>query len=382
MIFRPCPICSLKEGAFFLQNKMATIGGLDMSYTVVCCRQCGFYYAEQLADANTFNTYYETLSKYDTQNALSRIDQARIDFGVKFLNSKLSNNSHVLDVGCGVGALLEGLKRVGWKHLQGIDPAPNAAKRALEIYGLSGIKTGNITNAHKVINLKELNLVCIMSVLEHLPYLNQDIKQLLSHLSIGCKILIEVPAIEFFPNLSSEPFGEFSLEHIQYFDVPSLNKLMQSIGASPLAIELLELPMASSGVIMGLFELRGTAPLQTTYNCVYSKQMETYREQSKQKLGLALNRIPAGPLIIYGAGSHTARLLPHLERMHHCTIHSIVDSNPNLIGKKIGTWTIKPTEEIYHTPEIPVLVSSFKSQKTIEEVLHKFAKNKIVLMYE
>ena len=381
-IFRACPICLTDDSALIYKNSMAPVGGFDMSYTVVRCNKCGFYYAHQLADSNTYNDYYQSVSKYDTPAFLSAVDQARIEFAVSFLERRIDKNSQIVDLGCGVGALLGGLKRSGWQHLQGLDPAPNAAQQAWDMHEVSDILCGTLSNAHEVINFKDVKLVCIMSVLEHLPNLKQDLKRLLSNLEIGCAILLEVPAIEFFPNANSEPFGEFSLEHIQYFDMNSLNNLMNSLGADTLALELLDLPIVASGSIMGLFEWRGQAPSQPIYQYLNTNNMEVYKEQSQQKLDMALSRIPDGPLIIYGAGSHTARLLTHLEKMSQCTIHCIVDNNPNLIGKKIGQWTVKTTSIIHQSPEIPVLISSFRSQDAIAFALNKSVMNPIILMYE
>ena len=237
MINRSCPICNGDDSTSFFKNEMVNIGCFDMSYLIVLCNKCGFYYAKQLSDSNTYNCYYQSVSKYDSLNSFSPIDQTRVDLAVQFLKSRVSKNSNILDIGCGMGSLLAALKNTGWNNLQGIDPAPNAAKLGLDTYGLYDIKIGNISNAHEVINFKKLDVVCIMSVLEHLLNLNKDLKQLFNHLNIGCKILVEVSAIEFFPNLHNEPYGEFSLEHIQYFDTNSLCNLMKSLGAIPLVVD-------------------------------------------------------------------------------------------------------------------------------------------------
>lgn len=372
----------MDDSNFIYENSMAHIDELDMSYTVVSCNHCGFYYAQQLADSSTFNHYYQSVSKYDTLGNLSAVDEARINYAVSFLEGRTDKNSTILDLGCGGGALLGSLKMNGWQHLLGLDPAPNAAQRAREMYGVTGIRCGTLSNAHEVMNLKEVNLVCIMSVLEHLPNLNQDLKQLLANLPIGCLILLEVPATEFFPNDNCEPFGEFSLEHIQYFDSNSLNNLMNSLGAETLALELVDLPMVASGALLGLFEWKGQTPLHPDFRYFNTNCMEVYKNQSQEKLDLAISRVPNGPIIIYGAGSHTARLLTTLEVQTDCSIHSIVDNNPNLVGKKIGKWTVQPISVISFSPEIPVLVSSFRSQSVIAAALHETVPNPIILMYQ
>lgn len=105
---------------------------------------------------------------------------------------------------------------------------------------------------------------------------------LLVRLRPGCKILIEVPAIECFLKPDCEPFGEFSLEHIQYFDTASLTNLMKSLGAEQLALQLLDLPMVASGDKLGLFEWGVSIPQVPVFQRSKSSYMHTYIEVFQQ----------------------------------------------------------------------------------------------------
>lgn len=229
---RPCPICSRTEAQFCLDNPMAAVGGFDMSYKVVRCTHCGFHYARELPDEDTFSAYYQSVSKYDAPESVAPVDRARIDATVRFLEGRIDKSERIADLGCGYGALLGGLQAAGYQQLQGLDPAPNAAQCALKMFGVRNIQRGLMSDAHTVLDLQSVDLVCVMCVLEHLPKLRQDMVQLLECLRPGCKILLEVPAIECFLQPDCEPFGEFSLEHIQFFDTASLTNLMQSLGVS------------------------------------------------------------------------------------------------------------------------------------------------------
>jgi SAM-dependent methyltransferase len=378
---RPCPICSGTIADLCLENPMAAVGGFDMSYTVVRCRHCGFHYAKHLASDATFGAYYQSVSKYDAPESVAPVDLARIDATVRFLDDRVAKSERIADLGCGYGALLGGMQSAGWQHLQGLDPAPNAAQCALNMFGVGSIHRGMMSEAHMVLNLQEVDVICIMCVLEHLPQLRQDLTQLFSKLRPGCKVLLEVPAIECFLNPNSEPFGEFSLEHIQFFDTPSLVNLMHSLGAKRLALELLDLPMVASGSMLGLFEWSGSFPKDPQYERAGTDTLMDYIAVSRRQLDRALQRVPSGPLIVYGAGSHTARLLAHLEKIPGCSILGIVDGNPNLEGKLMGRWTVRAPSTIHETPDIPVLVSSFRSQNVIASHLRKSAANPLVLMY-
>ncbi|WP_342618978.1 methyltransferase domain-containing protein [Rhodoferax sp. GW822-FHT02A01] len=378
---RPCPICSSTEAQPCLDNPMAAVGGFDMSYKVVRCSHCGFHYAQELPDADTFSAYYQSVSKYDAPDSVAPVDRARIDATVRFLEGRVGKSERIADLGCGYGALLGGLQAAGWQHLEGLDPAPNAAQCALKMFGVRNIHRGLMSEAHTVLDLQSVDLVCIMCVLEHLPQLRQDMAKLVSRLRPGCKILLEVPAIECFLHPDCEPFGEFSLEHIQFFDMASLANLMQSLGAKQLALELLDLPMVASGSMLGLFEWSGSIPQEPTFQRSETGALQAYIEESQRQLDRALQRVPAGPVIVYGAGSHTARLLAHLEKIPGCEVRGIVDSNPNLEGKRMGRWTVRAPSSIHETPDTAVLVSSFRSQQAIAAHLRKTAPNPLVLLY-
>lgn len=360
---------------------MAAVGGFDMSYKVVRCTHCGFHYARELPDEDTFSAYYQSVSKYDAPESVAPVDRARIDATVRFLEGRIDKSERIADLGCGYGALLGGLQAAGYKQLQGLDPAPNAAQCALKMFGVRNIQRGLMSEAYTVLDLQSVDLVCVMCVLEHLPKLRQDMVQLMECLRPGCKILLEVPAIECFLQPDCEPFGEFSLEHIQFFDKESLTNLMQSLGARPLAMELLDLPMVASGGMLGLFEWGGSIPQEPVFQRSNSGAMHAYIEVSQQLLGRALQRIPKGPVLVYGAGSHTARLLSHLERIPGCEVRGIVDSNPNLQGKRMGRWTVSAPSSIHDSPDAAVLVSSFRSQKAIAEHLQETVPNPLVLLY-
>lgn len=378
---RPCPICAATAADLCLVNPMAAVGGFDMSYTVVRCSHCGFHYAQQLADNATFSAYYQSVSKYDAPESVAPVDQARIDATVRFLDGRVAKTERIADLGCGYGALLGGLQAAGWQLLQGLDPAPNAAQCALKMFGVRGIQRGLMSEAHTVLNLQDVDVVCIMCVLEHLPQLRQDMAQLLSKLRPGCKVLLEVPAVEYFLNPESEPFGEFSLEHIQFFDTNALTNLMRSLGSKQLAMELLALPMVFSGAILGLFEWSGRFPETIQLERADRDLLAPYIAESQRQLQRALQRVPSGPLLVYGAGSHTARLLAHLERRQGCQIVGIVDNNINLMGKPMGRWTIQSPASVDETPDIPVLVSSFRSQNAIASRLKQSATNPLILIY-
>lgn len=376
---RNCPVCQHAEATAVYRNAMSTIGGMDMSYTVARCARCGFHYARQLADSATISRYYQSASKYDVASKISLIDQTRIDAAVEICIAHAPKDAMVVDLGCGYGALLSCLHKAGFTNLHGVDPAPNSAERARTLFGLSDIHLGTMDEAYKVVALNQADLVCVMAVLEHLPELHADMERLLSHLKPGCRILVEVPAMDLFEAEGAEPLGELSLEHIQFFGKQSLQNLFAGLGGKTLALQHLELPMLKSGSLFGLFtKVEGAAG----FSAEDPNHFQTYLNQSLAALDAAVARIPQQPFVIYGAGSHTARLVPKLQASHPGRILGIVDGNPNLQGKTLGDWLIEPPQALQDYPGAAVLVSSYRAQDDIADHLGRnFAGNPVIRMY-
>lgn len=377
---RPCPVCLSPEAQPVYDNRMACLDGMDMSYTVARCNRCGFHFAQQLASDATISRYYKAVSKYDVAITTSALDQTRIDAAVSICQRHVPFDAMVVDLGCGDGAFLAGLQAAGFSNLHGIDPAPLAAQQAHARFGLGNIRVSTINQAHTVLPLENADLVCVMAVLEHLPQLRQDMARLLAQLRPGCQVLVEVPALDLFEAQGAEPLGELSLEHIQFFGRRSLENFFSSLGARIVVTKILNLPAVKSGSLFGLFEIPAAPPAQKIskeFPAIFDK----YINESLQELGKAINKIPETPFILYGAGSHTARLIPKLQKSSLNLIKEIIDNNHNLHGRSFGEWTIKSPEQVLNDRPWPIVISSFRSQNSIELNLKEQFNHSIIKLY-
>ena len=98
----------------------------------------------------------------------------------------------------------------------------------------------------------------------------------------------------------------------------------------------------------------------------------------------AITRIAAdiaSSLVIYGAGSHTARLLPKLPAKELDRISAVVDGNPNLHGKRLGNFVIEAPSALANYPAATIVVSSFRSQISIAEMLRATRANSVLTLY-
>ncbi|MDS4013436.1 MAG: class I SAM-dependent methyltransferase [Candidatus Accumulibacter sp.] len=363
---------------------MAPLDGRDLSYDVARCGQCGFHYASDLPSPAVYAAYYRELSKYD-QEGIGSIPEPlreRASQALALCRPHLAGDARIIDIGCGAGALLHAFREAGFRRLHGIDPAPGGAQARLGHDGGENILAGNLRDAHRL-PLADADLVCLTGIAEHLPELREDMAWLCDQLGAGPRILIEVPSADHFPTgeMPYEPFGEFSLEHLQYFDANALTRLMADFGFHPLALAVPLLADGRAGSLFGLFA-RGSGTTHPTAAAT-GRRMEDYLAVSERDMRRVIDRIAAhgGPFVIHGAGSHTARLLPRLATAGLADrIAGLVDNNRNLQGRKLGDYPILPAATLATLPATAVLVSSFAAQEAIAASLP--ATSPALLLYD
>ena len=377
---RVCQVCGGAQVRHLFSNTMSALAEVDLSYEVGDCSQCGFSFAYVLPDDATYQCYYRTLSKYDVSATLSESDQLRFDALVRLVQSRLGPESLLVDIGCGEGALLSKLKTAGYTQLFGVDPAPHAPEVALRKYGLDTVRTGFLDNAAELVPLAQADGVCIAAVLEHLPNLRADLQQLLGQLKPGCTLVIEVPTLELFDAVQGEPYGEFSLEHVNYFCRDALSQLLTSLGWQCQHSEYLPYPQLQTGSVLSVFVRATDARALPTWMPNIAR-LDDYLQACDTQVRAMLQQVPGREIIVWGAGSHSARILPLLRAVTGLRVCALVDNNPNLSGKTLGEWTIQPPSAISDLPTLPVLVSSFRAQNEIAHNLRQHYPNPLVLLY-
>lgn len=364
-------------------NAMATVDGRDLSYRVCRCTRCGFNYAADLARPATYEAYYRELSKYDVPrmgNFPSPLEEYRALATLNLCRPHIPADAAIADIGCGRGALLHFFHSAGYQQVYGLDPAPASAASL----GIGPVLQGTIGDAPQKLPFDKLDLICLTGVLEHLPELHQDMARLTEALAPQTRVLIEVPALERFACTAMEPFGEFSLEHLQYFSRDALVGLMTSIGYAPLAIEIVALQGACDS-LFGLFARSDSVLPEEGASSESGGALERYIEASQNSMDAVLASLAAAPanFALYGAGSHSARLIPMLDGLGLLSrIRCIVDGNENLQGKKLGAFTVQAPDVLDAEPELPVLISSFNAQGAIARALSaRHPQRPLLLLY-
>ena len=157
--------------------------------------------------------------------------------------------------------------------------------------------------------------------------------------------------------------------------------MFASLDAKVVETALLKLDDLNSGSLFALIEIGENVSPIIKYED--PSVMDGYLTKSELRWLEALNNVPTTPFILYGAGSHSARLLPRLNSQQKSNLITVIDGNANLHGKRIGDWLVEPPEALSNYPDTLVLISSWRSEKTISQSLKKnYLGHVLKLMYQ
>jgi len=375
---RACPVClSGERNLLYHQNFNDNKDiALTNQYDVVSCRQCGFVFASGIPSKADFDTYYEKLSKYEFSHRSGRVAgdylsyyQKVVDFLEPFIVDK---ETEILDMGCSTGALLSVFKERGYSRLLGVDPSPSCVKSVKDLYGIDSV-LGNIDNLHSE---AKFDLVILSAVLEHLVDIRSAIFKIRDMLTDRGLLFIEVPDAENFVFHLSAPFQQFSVEHINYFSREALKNLLSVCSFELVKTRQNKISLNSiiEPDIFMLARRGGRFDGQIVKDEISESAIRNYIIASSEEdlvVKKSLQKKLAGidKIIVWGAGTHTQRLLN--SGLDLSKILFFVDSNASYVGKKLNGIIIKSPNEI-RDKTIPILISTRVYQGEITKHIKKF----------
>lgn len=390
---RFCPICKNYSPHLYHHQQFSEQfdASLLSGYDVVSCTQCGFIYADGIPSQFQIDQYYSRHSKYENQQRLGQgsvYDSERFQAISKIILEHLpSKNLPILDIGCATGELLSILKNSGCTQVYGIDQSPTFANTALELYGVK-VFTGSISDLQ---NMKaSYSFICLIGVLEHINDLDSALLHISRKLSKDSLLLIEVPDVTRFAECIDAPFQQFSTEHINFFTSTSLDMLMNNYGFQTIfSGQFLRRQNRSSlmPVVTAIYKhheseslsLTGIDNSGTPALREYILASQSLDVQIKTRINDLISR--QAPIIIWGTGTHTLRLLAE-SLLAEAKITAFVDSNPRYQGLELMGIKILSPQSITNIPDT-ILISSQIYQEEIERTIRQDLKmnNPIVKLY-
>lgn len=380
MIKRCCPVCVGEETKNVFHRDF---GGMESivpfsGYDVVQCTRCGAFYADNIGETMPLMHYYEMMSKYETEAfSVSQEALAEYAFAIGFLRGHIAPEQSIIDIGCGNGAMLHMLQEQGFRHLTGLEPSEKNCRGITERWGIRAV-AGALGEDIPPLVGETFDVVLMEGVLEHLIDVQGNVRDALAYLKKDGALYLNVPDLAAFPDCH-DLYQQFSVEHVNFFSLPSMQNLMGAFGMTCVAYDRNGYGVftlwrhASEGVIARTFDQAGTADMRT-----YLAGAEQLAAQMKDRLRPYCGR----EVYIWAAGTHTAMLyqLGLLDGIH---VRAIIDSNANYQGKEIyGVPVIAPQELAAREP-LPIIISSQLAQDAIHtQIKEKMGlPNEVVRLY-
>ena len=362
MIKRCCPVCVGEETKKVFHRDF---GGMESivpfsGYDVVQCTRCGAFYADNIGETMPLMHYYEMMSKYETEAfSVSREALAEYEFAIGFLRGHLAPEQSIIDIGCGNGAMLHMLQEQGFHHLTGLEPSEKNCRGITERWGIRAV-AGALGEEIPPLADETFDVVLMEGVLEHLIDVQGNVREALSYLKEDGALYLNVPDLAAFP-ACHDLYQQFSVEHVNFFSLPSMQNLMREFGMTCVAYDRNGYGVftlwrhASEGVPALAFDHTGTADMRT-----YLTGAEQLAAQMKDRLAPYRGRA----VYVWAAGTHTA-MLYQLRLLDGIHVRAIIDSNANYQGKEVYGVPVIAPQELTEREPLPIIISSQLAQDAI-----------------
>ncbi|MBU0519079.1 class I SAM-dependent methyltransferase [bacterium] len=167
----------------------------DLTYSIVACSSCGLLYLNPRPKLSELARFYDS-EDYDPHTGsgsgwMGRLFHLARAFTLQWKYAATTSGmvtGSALDVGCGTGEFLQHITQKGWQVL-GIEQDAEAAHIA-DSKGVE-VLAGDPTDLLPVD--KQFDLVTMWHSLEHLPRLNQAIRNIADTVKPGGRLCIAVP---------------------------------------------------------------------------------------------------------------------------------------------------------------------------------------------
>jgi 2-polyprenyl-3-methyl-5-hydroxy-6-metoxy-1,4-benzoquinol methylase len=203
-------------------------------HEIHACGECGFLFAERLAEAATpnyesdyFNDFVERDAHADTLKRYGDL--------LKNLEA-MAPGRRLFDAGCGAGGFLRFAKSAGWS-VDGIDGSQTAVRFAREMHDLD-VKVADLEQY--LLSPRSFDVVCSFHVIEHLSNPLHLLKNISVALVAGGIAYLGTPLYTrgrirrhqwlYRIGIANHPY-DFNLpDHISYFNERTLSQALSSVG--------------------------------------------------------------------------------------------------------------------------------------------------------
>lgn len=200
----------------------------NMDQALLFCRECSHAQLQYVIDPNYL--YDKT---YTHRSSASPIATSGNDFFIGFLNTVVGGKTfeRILEIGCNNLYLLKKIKDRGHRLL-GVDPIWAGNDQKVD---------GNISVAGKFIENVDIqgelggrpDLILAIHTFEHVHRPKEQLQKVVDAAAPGAVIMIEVPCFDSL--LNAGRFDQVFHQHLQYFSLSSMLRMIQELGCGYLS---------------------------------------------------------------------------------------------------------------------------------------------------
>lgn len=226
-----CPICNSSHFEKYITCKDHMISG--ETFEISKCTNCSFIYTNPRPDTENIGKYYDSDQYVSHSNKSNNITNTIYKIARRFTLSqklKIINNitddKTILDYGCGTGYFLNKCKTNSW-NINGYEPNESARQQAI-----LNTSSNIISNIREIEKLKDISLITLWHVLEHIPDLDHTFSTLKSTLSKKGKFLIAVPNYESYDAKHyKEYWAAYDVpRHLYHFSMNTMEQFLRNHG--------------------------------------------------------------------------------------------------------------------------------------------------------
>jgi 2-polyprenyl-3-methyl-5-hydroxy-6-metoxy-1,4-benzoquinol methylase len=222
MVSVPCNLCGGQDTRPWLVSTDYISGE---TFNLVRCGRCGLTYVNPRPSQERLVEYYPRTHQCSDPAAYERMDaKPRIKFVGGLLDGK---SGRVLDVGCGKGLLLRGLRERGW-DVVGTELSEDSSLRARE----AGIQVYNVAVKELPFEPGSFDVITIYHSLEHLTSPRDTLTQLHRLLRPGGFLVVEVPNVgSWYARAFRDSWFHLDVpRHLYHFTPKTLRNLLEVSG--------------------------------------------------------------------------------------------------------------------------------------------------------
>jgi len=388
---RECPVCGAVDAQPVYRQRFAVEddGTRIAGYYVVVCRPCGAVFADGIPSQQALDAYYRDSSKYefleDRGEPPAWLTRSHADLVGSLTPYLASKDAKIVDVGCGNGDVLGMLKKAGYRHLLGVDPAPGSPEAAGRVHGVRVVPGSALALPAEA---GGAGCIIFSAVLEHLHDVQSALCAAASSVAPEGLVYAEVPDLERFDLETLPPFQQFSVEHINFFTAASLENAAAPVGLEMAAHwqALREIGPSKEPALCAIFRRSAPRCRPAERDAIGEAAVRRYVEVCARLEEGVAERIDAlvaaaTPVILWGVGTHTLHLLESTS-LRNANIVAFVDANPRLHGTRVGDARVAGPETVAGRSEALLICSPLRQDEIVQMARERFAmSNHIMTLY-